>query len=136
MVLAVAHSYSNPTYVEGELGSYHEMVYDAENEATDAVPLSDSHNTTYVAGIIGAAINALQKLIPWPSKDLEQRMLEMARRLKDMRNVILSHRRLLNNDLGFYNRLNPHGVVEQLMAQESLDCRSRNLLFAHHKNQR
>jgi len=83
VVLTVANRYSSPMYVEGELWSYHEMVYDAENEATDAVPLSDSHNTTYVAGIIGAAINALQKLIPWPSKNLEQRILEMAQRLKD-----------------------------------------------------
>jgi hypothetical protein len=135
MVLAVADSYSSPLYVEGELYSYHDMVYDAEDEATDAVSLSDTHNTTYVAGIIGAAINALQKLTPRPNKDLEQQMLEMTQRLKDMRNVILSHRLFLNNGFDFYNQLNAHGIVKQLMAQEGLDFRSRMLLFTHHKTQ-
>jgi hypothetical protein len=84
MVLVVADRYSNPPYVEGELYSYHDMVYDAEDEATDAVSLSDTHNTTYVAGIIGATINALQKLTLMPNKALEQRMLVMIQRLKDM----------------------------------------------------
>lgn len=135
MVLVVADRYSNPPYVEGELYSYHDMVYDAEDEATDAVSLSDTHNTTYVAGIIGATINALQKLTLMPNKALEQRMLVMIQRLKDMRNVILSHRLFLNNGFDFYNQQNLYGRVPQLMAQEGLDPSSRPLLFTYHKTQ-
>ncbi len=60
------------------------MVYNAEDEVTGEVLLSDAHNTTYVTGIMGAIINAFQKLIQLSHNVLGQQMTEMIQRLKDL----------------------------------------------------
>ncbi len=68
-VFVLGRRYSNPTHVERELQRFYDVVY---NESTGEVSLSDTHNTTYVTGIMGAIMNAFQKLIQLPHNTLGQ----------------------------------------------------------------
>ncbi len=131
IVFALGSRYSNPTHVECELQRFYDMVYNTEDEVTGEVSLSDTHNTTYVTDIMGVIINAFQKLIQLPRNVLGQQMTEMIQRLEDLRSVLLSHRRFLNNGFFFFDQQNLDYVLPQLMVQDGLDPGSNSLMFKH-----